>query len=254
MSVDSVTNATAGTGPAEVSSSAPALSVRNVVAGYERTTVLRDVSIEVARGTTVALVGPNGAGKTTLIKVIAGLMPVTSGTIEMMGDDVTSWAPETRAREHLCTVPEGRGIYRSLTVRENLVLQSPRGTEEASIARATATFPVLGERIKQQAGTLSGGEQQMLSLASAYVRNPQLVVIDEASLGLAPLVVDVVFEFVEKLRQQGISMLVVDQFVHRVLEIASKVYVLSRGSIEFEGSPATFLEGDLFERYLGGQG
>mgnify|MGYP000860779332 CR=1 FL=1 len=232
----------------------PALEIRDLRCGYDRTTVLRGVSLDIAPQSVVALVGPNGAGKTTLVKALSGLLPVASGTIRLFGEDVTGLSPEARAQRSLCVVPEGRGIYRSLTVRENLTLQAGDGRAADAIERATEAFPRLGERLAQQAGTLSGGEQQMLSLASAYVREPRLVAIDEASLGLAPVVVDEVFAFIDQVRHEGTAMLIIDQFVHRVLDIASTVHVLSRGSVEFSGTPAQFLEGDLFDRYLGGAG
>lgn len=233
----------------------PALRVEGLQAGYDRTVVLRGVDLTVPQGNVVALVGPNGAGKTTLMKTVAGLVPPTGGTVSMFGENVTKLAAASRASNYLCSVPEGRGIYRSLTVRENLRLQARKGHEREAIERAAQAFPRLGERLHQVAGTLSGGEQQMLSLASCYVRDPRLVLIDEASLGLAPVVVDVVFEFISKVAREGSAMLIVDQFVNRVLEIANVVYVLSRGSIQFEGSPSEFAAGGALERYLGtGQG
>lgn len=232
----------------------PALKVDKLVCGYGRNTVVRGVSIEVAPHSVVALVGPNGAGKSTLISAVAGLIPVTSGEISMYGEVVSGMSAVERSRKFLCTIPEGRGIYKSLTVRENLILQSSGGTEPEALERVIETFPILGSRLQQQAGTLSGGEQQMLSLSAAYARNPRLVVIDEASLGLAPVIVDLVFAFIEQLRATGTAMLIVDQFVHRVLSIATNVYVLGRGAVEWEGTPSKFLEGDLFERYLGSTG
>lgn len=229
----------------------PALELSNLSSGYGLAQVLREVSLTVEPHSVVALVGPNGAGKSTLIQTVSGLLPATSGSVKLFGEDITKLAPEARAQRDLCTIPEGRGIYRALTVRENLTLQSPKDKEEESIERAASVFPRLGQRLKQQAGTLSGGEQQMLSLAAAYIRDPKVVMIDEASLGLAPIVVDMVFEFIDKVSDEGTSMLIVDQYVHRTMAIASKVYVLNRGSIEFTGSPAEFLDGNVFERYIG---
>ncbi|MGE0308855.1 MAG: ABC transporter ATP-binding protein [Acidimicrobiia bacterium] len=240
-------------GPVVEANAEVALSLTDLRAGYGRTIVLRDVSMQVPAGSVVALLGPNGAGKTTLIKTVSGLLPATGGTVEMFGEDVTKLPPEVRSARYLCTIPEGRGIYRSLTVRENLRLQSPKGKLTETIERASQAFPVLGQRLDQQAGTMSGGEQQMLSLAAAYVRDPRLVIIDEASLGLAPIIVDTVFEFVDHLRSLGASMLIVDQFVQRALAIASKAYILNKGSMEFEGTPQELLSGNLFERYLGHQ-
>lgn len=229
----------------------PALELTNLSSGYGLSQVLRSVSLTVEPHSVVALVGPNGAGKSTLIQTVSGLLPATEGTVTMFGEDITKLAPEARAQRDLCTIPEGRGIYRALTVRENLTLQSTKGKEEEAIERAASVFPRLGQRLKQQAGTLSGGEQQMLSLAAAYIRDPKVVMIDEASLGLAPIVVDMVFEFIDQVRHEGTSMLIVDQYVHRTMAIASKVYVLNRGSIEFTGSPEEFLDGNVFERYIG---
>ena len=229
----------------------PALEVRNVVAGYDSTTVLWDVSLTVAAGKVTALLGPNSAGKTTLLKTVSGLVPATSGTIAMHGSDITRWAPHTRAAAGLCHVPEGRGIFRSLTVRENLVMQASGADSDVALQRATEAFPILGRRLAQRSGTLSGGEQQMLALAVAYVREPRLILVDEASLGLAPVVVDDIFSFLEKRCAEGASLLMVDQFVHRALAMSSHAYVLRQGVIVFDGGPDELLESDLFEQYLG---
>jgi branched-chain amino acid transport system ATP-binding protein len=229
-----------------------ALEVRGLEAGYERTTVLRDVTLEVPAGQVTALLGPNGAGKTTLLRVVSGFLRPTAGSVRFFGEEVTSVAPHQRFERGLCHIPEGRGIFRSLTVRENLVMQARRGTEAEALDRATAAFPILGERLGQQAGTLSGGQQQMLAMAAAYVRNPRLILVDEASLGLAPLVVDSLFGFLEKLTREGCSLLIVDQFAHRALSMATAAFVLNRGEITFAGSARQLLAGDVFSRYLGG--
>jgi branched-chain amino acid transport system ATP-binding protein len=229
--------------------SPPALALEGISAGYGRTTVLRDVSLEVPAGSVVALLGPNGAGKTTLLKVASGLLRPTAGQVRLLGKDITREPVHRRADRGLGHIPEGRGIYRSLTVRDNLRMQAPRKLRDEAIERAVSAFPVLGERLGQVAGTMSGGQQQMLSMAAAYVRGSQVIIVDEPSLGLAPVVVDAVFEFLETVVTSGVSLLVVDQFVARALAIASTAYVLRRGEIVFHGLPEELGEG-LFERYV----
>jgi branched-chain amino acid transport system ATP-binding protein len=229
----------------------PVLEVEHVTAGYGDTVVLRDVSLRVADASVVALLGPNGAGKTTLLRTAAGFIRATRGSIRFDGEDVTGAAAHVMARKGLCLLPEGRGIFPSLSVRDNLLLQSPKGEERASIERAVELFPILGTRIGQTAGSLSGGEQQMLALVRASVSNPKLVVVDEASLGLAPLVVDKIFDTLRQIVATGTSLLLVEQYVTRALDIADRVYLLNRGQIVFSGA-ADELEGeDVFERYLG---
>ena len=229
----------------------PALVVSGLEAGYGTTTVLRNVSLQVAAGEVTALVGPNGAGKSTLLRTVAGLLPATKGSVELFGTTVTRTAAHRRFAAGLCLVPEGRGIFRSLSVRENLVMQSRTGEESTAIERATDAFPILRERLGQTAGTLSGGQQQMLSMAAAYVRSPKLVLVDEASLGLAPLVVDEIFDFLGQLPARGTSLLVVDQFVTRALQLASTAYVLRQGEVVYSGSAGDLLDGDLFSHYSG---
>ncbi len=232
----------------------PALELKHVEAGYGRTTVLRDVSIVVAPGSVTALLGPNGAGKTTLLRTASGLLRPTEGQVWLGGQEVTSRSSDWRARSGLCHVPEGRGIYRSLTVRENLIMQVPKRLGRVAIERATSVFPDLSQRLDQVAGTLSGGQQQMLSLSAAYVRSPSVVVVDEPSLGLAPIIIEAVFEFIAKLADQQVGLLVVDQFVERVLRLADYVYVLQRGAIHFAGEATELKDADTFAMYLGDQG
>jgi branched-chain amino acid transport system ATP-binding protein len=238
-------------GPAPDAAASPALEVNAVSSGYGTTTIVRNVSLSVPAGCVAALIGSNGAGKTTLLKTIAGTLRPSSGTIRMDGSDVTRLSPARRHRLGACSIPEGRGIFRSLTVRENLHLQAHRGDEKAAIERAVAVFPPLGQRLGFAAGTLSGGEQQMLAMAQAYVKQPRLVLVDEASLGLAPLVVDVIFEFLRTITEQGASLLIVDQFVNRVLEMSDVAFVLRRGEIVYAGDPGTLLAGDIFQQYIG---
>jgi len=235
----------------ETGTRSPALELRGVSSGYGDTTILRNVSLTVPASGVVALLGPNGAGKTTLLNTVSGFLRPSAGSIWMSGEDVTQVPPDRRARSGLCHIPEGRGIFRSLTVRENLIMQSPKGKEQASIERAASVFPILGERLAQQAGTLSGGQQQMLAVAAAYTRDPHVILVDEASLGLAPIVVDEIFTFLEDVSKQDVALLIVDQYVTRALSMAVSAYVLSRGEIVFAGTSAELRGSDVFSRYLG---
>jgi branched-chain amino acid transport system ATP-binding protein len=230
---------------------APALELRGITGGYGRTTVLRDVSITVPASGVVALLGPNGAGKTTLLKTVSGFLRPASGSVQMFGQDVTRVAPYRRFASGLCHVPEGRGVFRSLTVRENLAMQSRRGEEAEAISRAREAFPALAARMGQTAGTMSGGQQQMLALAAAYVRDPRLILVDEASLGLAPLVVDQIFTFLEKMAKEGTALLIVDQFAARALALAETAYVLSRGRITYSGPAKELGHAELLSQYMG---
>jgi branched-chain amino acid transport system ATP-binding protein len=227
------------------------LELEGVVAGYGSTTVLRGVTLTVPQGTVVALLGPNGAGKSTLLKTVSGLVRPTAGSITFSGNDISSLPPNRRARAGLCHIPEGRGIYKRLTVRENLVMQSEAGDEKGAMARAAEAFPILGQRINQLAGTLSGGEQQMLSMARAYTRRQRLILVDEASLGLAPIIVDEIFEFLQRIVSEGdTSLLIVDQFVHRALDMAHTAYVLNRGEITVSGTAEELKDMDVFSEYM----
>ncbi len=230
-----------------------ALEVDGLSAGYGQVAVLREVSVVVPAGSVVALIGANGAGKTTLLRAVSGLLPVRAGKIRLAGRDVTRERAQRRFSRGLCHVPEGRGVFRGLTVRENLVLQGAAGREDEAIERAVTAFPILGERLGQQAGTLSGGQQQMLAMAAAYVRNPELVLVDEASLGLAPIVVDEIFEFLRHRAADGTALLIVDQFARRALAMAGYAYILRRGRIVHGGPAAELLDSDLVGSYLGVQ-
>ena len=227
------------------------LDLRNITGGYGDTTVLRDISIEVPDSSVVALLGPNGAGKSTTLRMAAGLLRPKQGTVAFDGADVSRLGPYQRARRGLCLIPEGRGIFPSLTVRENLVMQVDKRHQRDAFERAIDTFPVLGERRSQIAGTLSGGEQQMLALVRAYVANPKLVLIDEASLGLAPLIVDAIFEFIERLADEGTSLLLVEQYISRALALASVVYLLNQGEIVYSGTADGLDEDTVFALYAG---
>lgn len=226
------------------------LELRAIEAGYGEQTVLRDVSLTVQPGSVVSVLGPNGAGKTTLLRVVSGLLRPSAGTVQLDGADITRARPYARARRGLCHIPEGRGIYPTLTVRENLVLHSRKGEEATALDRAISAFPVLGEKLRQPAGQLSGGQQQMLSLVRAYLTSPRLVLVDEASMGLAPVVVDKIFEFLAGIAAAGAALLLVEQYVSRALALASQVYLLNKGSVVFAGKPQDVGD-DVFVHYLG---
>ena len=228
-----------------------ALRLEGVTSGYGHTTILRDIDLTVAAGSVTALLGPNGAGKSTLLKTVSGLIRPTTGTVRLDGHDVTKLATHQRATQGLCHIPEGRGIFRSLTVRENLRMQAAAGHEAEALARSIEAFPILGERLDQKSGTMSGGQQQMLAIARAYTANPKLILVDEASLGLAPVVVDSIFEFLARVARDGSALLIVDQFVARALAMATSVYVLNRGQLVFSGTPKQLEGDDVFQRYLG---
>jgi len=229
----------------------PALSLQGISSGYGHATVLRGVSLTVTQGAVVALLGPNGAGKTTLLKTVSGLIRPKSGSVQINGTDATRLSPYRRAALGVCSIPEGRGIFRNLSVRDNLLMQSRKGQEQHSIEQATTAFPILATKLRQRAGTLSGGQQQMLAMAQAYVTDPRLILVDEASLGLAPVIVDEIFDFLHTVTSRGAALLIVDQYVVRALNIATSAYVLRRGEIVYHGDPDELLASNIFERYLG---
>jgi branched-chain amino acid transport system ATP-binding protein len=228
-------------------------TMRSVSAGYGATTVLRDVSLTVPDGTVVTLLGPNGAGKTTLLRTACGSLSPSKGEIEVDGRSMTGRPVYQYARVGICHVPEGRGLFRTLTVRENLRLQAPRGRETECIERAATVLPALGRRLDQVAGTLSGGEQQMLALARAYISEPTLVFLDEVSMGLAPKIVDEIFSFLDTLRSCGAALLLVEQYVQRALQIADYVYILNKGTIAFAGEPGELDADEVFRTYVGAE-
>jgi branched-chain amino acid transport system ATP-binding protein len=229
----------------------PTLKLENLTAGYGPATVLWDINLEVPPSTVVALLGPNGAGKTTLLRAASGLGTITKGTVTMDGHNVTGRRMDHMARNGLCHIPEGRGVFPSLTVKENLTLFSPPKKEKQSIQAAATAFPILGQRLNQTAGSLSGGEQQMLALVRSYISNPKLVLVDEASMGLAPVIVDQLFQFLHHISTQGTSLLIVEQYVYRALNLASRIYLLNHGRIVYNGTPQELENQDIFERYLG---
>lgn len=227
------------------------LELRGITSGYGQITVLRDVDLLVARGSVVALLGPNGAGKSTLIKTVGGLIRPTSGQVLVNGQDMTKRAPHQHARAGLCMIPDGRGIFPSLTVRENLALQIPPWVKDQSPDRAIDAFPLLGRRLRQTAGTMSGGEQQMLALGRCFLANPTVILLDEVSMGLAPIVVEEIFTAVRRLAADGIAMLLVEQYVTLALELADHVCLLDHGRLSFSGDPSDLEQDVLIRHYLG---
>jgi branched-chain amino acid transport system ATP-binding protein len=226
------------------------LELTNVQAGYGGVTVLRDLSLWVPRGSVVALLGPNGAGKTTTLRLASGLLRPTGGTMTLDAEPYPR-SPDAVARAGICHVPEGRGVFPSLTVKENLLVQARgRGIADA-VEKATAAFPRLGQRLSQVAGTMSGGEQQMLALAKAYVSRPTYVLLDEVSMGLAPKVVDEIFAFLRDLAARGTALLLVEQYVTRALEVADYVFLLNHGRVVFSGEPGELDGSAIFAEYMG---
>jgi branched-chain amino acid transport system ATP-binding protein len=228
----------------------PMLEISGITGGYGSTTVLRDVSLSVPRGSVVALLGPNGAGKSTTMRMASGLLRPQQGRVILDGKDVTRATPSRRARLGICHVMEGRSIFPSLTVRENLRLQAPRRTSTSDVLDQTQeAFPHLADRRRQIAGTLSGGEQQMLALMRAYLSNPRVVLVDEASLGLAPVIVDQIFDFLARIARDGVSLLVVEQYAERVLAIATTAYLLNQGRVVHSGPAQDLDEEKVFALY-----
>jgi branched-chain amino acid transport system ATP-binding protein len=227
------------------------LELDNITGGYQGNEVLQDVNLELRKSSVVALLGPNGAGKTTLLRYASGLIGGRAGHLKVGGQDVTGQPSYALARRGVCHIPEGRAIYPSLTVRENIALLSPREVPARLTEIAVAAFPVLGKRLGQTAGTLSGGEQQMLALSRAYIGDPVAVLLDEVSMGLAPLVVSEIFSSIEELKRRQVSLLLVEQYVDRALEIADYVYVLNHGRICAQGPASTFNRATILASYLG---
>ncbi len=230
----------------------PILELIDVRAAYGRIEVLHGVSLALPKGAVMALLGPNGAGKSTLLKVASGQLRATSGHVHLGGSHVNEAAPETLARAGLCTVPEGRSIFPNLTVTENLRLAAIAGVSAAQVFDTTfARFPRLRERAHQLAGSMSGGEQQMLAMARALATDPAVLLIDELSMGLAPLIVRELYEVVASLADNGVSVLVVEQFAEAALAVADRAAVLVHGEVVATGRPDE-IASELSTLYLGG--
>ena len=221
-----------------------ALDLDDVHAGYGRIEILHGVSLQVPAGSVVALLGPNGVGKTTTLRAISGTLPVTSGAIRLDGRRIDNRRASAIAARGCVLVPEGRGVFPALSVRDNLRVahhSAPRsvaGPWEAWLDEIVATFPRLGERLEQAAGSLSGGEQQMLAVCRALVGSPSVVLFDELSMGLAPIVVAELFERVAALRDAGRTIVLVQQYLTYALELADLCYVLAKGQVVWAGEPA----------------
>jgi branched-chain amino acid transport system ATP-binding protein len=232
--------------------SEPLLELRGVRAGYGAIEVLHGVDIDVRAGEVMAVLGPNGAGKTTTLKVLAGLHPLGGGDVWVAGRRVNGARPEDLARTGLCLIPEGRGIFPSLTVRENLRMATYRGLPMRQVEEITyGRFPRLAERRGQMAGTLSGGEQQMLALARGLATDPAILVLDELSMGLAPIVVEQLYSQVADMARNGVSILVVEQFARVVLGVADRAAIMLNGRVTDIGTPVE-IEAKLSSAYLGG--
>ena len=218
--------------------SVPMLELIGLRAAYGRIEVLHGVDLVVPRGAVVALLGPNGGGKTTTLKVASGQLAATSGCVHLDGRHVNGVAPDALARIGVCTIPEGRGIFPNLTVRENLKMVTFGGADQRQVEeRAFAQFPRLAERRNQLAGTMSGGEQQMLAMARGLAVDPTLLFLDELSMGLAPLIVSELYELVKQIAESGVSILVVEQFARTVLGVADYAAIMLHGRVTSVGQP-----------------
>lgn len=233
------------------------LIVDNLHVRYGAIRALRGISINVQKGELVALIGVNGAGKTTTLMTIAGVLKPAQGTLIFEGKSISGQPPETLVRKGLALVPEGRGIHPRLTVEESLRLgafvRRNSANLKSDLDEMYTLFPILGERLKQASGTLSGGEQQQLAIARALMSHPSLLMLDEPSLGLAPALVDQIFELVARLHRTGVTILLVEQNVDRTLDIVDRAYLLNTGRLEAEGAPDELRKHvDIASVYLGG--
>jgi branched-chain amino acid transport system ATP-binding protein len=237
------------------------LKIDNLQAGYGKVQVLHGVSIHVPKGKVVTLIGSNGAGKTTTMRAVSGMIKPTAGQITLAGADITGLDSHQIARRGLAHSPEGRRVFATLSVVDNIRMGAfvrytnarPKGDVEGDLQKAMEMFPRLKERANQLAGTLSGGEQQMLAMARAVMLNPEVVLLDEPSMGLAPILVEEVFHIIARLKAQGVTMLLVEQFAAAALKVADYGYVLENGRVSVHG-PADKLKDDpaVKAAYLGG--
>ena len=229
------------------------LSVEGLCGGYGQLQVLRDINLNLPQGTVCALLGRNGVGKTTFLRTVSGLLKPQRGRIRVSDTDVTEAGPQARPALGLCFIPEGRAVFRGLTVVENITLFAPTGMKDAH-ERVYSIFPKLGERRKHLASQMSGGEQQMLALARAFLVDPKAVLIDEPSFGLAPKAIDIVFEALASLAKGGTAILLVEQYIERALELADDVYVMDRGELSFAGAARQLTAEQITRQYFGVNG
>lgn len=232
------------------------LHAHHLQSGYGQSQVLFDVSLEIQRGEVVALLGRNGMGKSTLVRTLFGLLPLTAGTLSFEGESIAGWASDRIARLGLAIVPEGRQCFPNLTVREHLTAfaahRNPEITEPWDVEKVFEIFPRLRERARNMGNQLSGGEQQMLAIGRALVTNPKLLVLDEATEGLAPLVREEIWQCLGRLRESGQTILVIDKYVERLLKLADRHVILERGTVVWQGCSAELdAQRDLWTRYLG---
>ncbi|MDE1172766.1 MAG: ABC transporter ATP-binding protein [Parvibaculaceae bacterium] len=233
------------------------LQLKNIVVQYGVVKAVRDVSLHVGKGEIVSLLGPNGAGKTSLVSAAVGILPKAAGTVTFEGRNITRCAVEQVVTFGLTLTPEGRRVFADLSVAENLHLGAATRKDRAEVAedidRYLKMFPILSERFHQTAKTLSGGEQQMLAIARSLMSRPKLLMLDEPSLGLAPRIVDRIFELMIELKKTGLTMLVVEQNATEALRISDRGYIMAGGTLVYEGEAAALAESeDLMEHYLGG--
>ncbi len=236
----------------------PPLELRDVTTGYGDVAVVRNITMAFPERLITAVIGSNGAGKSTAIKVAAGLLPAWSGQVLVRGEDLTREAAHLRVRRGIAYVPQGRIVVPVMSVADNLeigahILKGDRDKIDAAIERAVRIFPVLGKRMRQLAGTMSGGEQQMLAIARALMTSPSTIILDEPSLGLAPKYVDIVFERLTALRAEGLTVVMVEQKASRALTISDHAYVLHIGRVAYQGPARDILENENVKRLFLGQ-
>lgn len=234
-----------------IRSERPVLELIGVRSGYGPIEILHGVDLTLHEGEVYALLGPNGGGKSTTLKVCSGLLPITGGEMRFAGRILNDISPDALARLGVCTIPEGKGVFPNLTVRENLLIMTHTGASMSDVeAAAYERFPRLGQRRSQLAGTLSGGEQQMLAMSRALGTDPAVLFLDELSMGLAPLVVRELYEIVAQVASEGVPILVVEQFARTVLGVADRAAIMLNGRIVREGVPSD-LEEELTAAYMG---
>ncbi|WRS28691.1 ABC transporter ATP-binding protein [Oscillospiraceae bacterium MB08-C2-2] len=232
------------------------LELDRISAGYGDLKVLFDVSLHIKEGEVVSLVGPNGAGKTTILNIISGFVPVTSGGVVYQGTDLTKVKTSQRANLGIAHIPQGRGVLETLSIADNLLLgaynKHSHARQNENMAKQLDRFPILKERAKKPAGSLSGGQQQILAIARAMMMEPKLLILDEPSLGLAPIVVKEMFSIIADVSKQGMSILIVEQNLVQALSVANRGYVLETGRVAMEGKAEELLENESIKRtYLG---
>jgi branched-chain amino acid transport system ATP-binding protein len=233
----------------------PVLAVKGLTSHYGRIQALHGIDMQVGQGQLVALVGANGAGKTTLLRTISGVQPASGGNIELHGADITRMTPDKRVRAGICQVPEGRQVFGPMSIEDNLVLGAftrSKGQVAADVEEMYGLFPILREKRNLPAGTLSGGQQQMLAMARALMGKPKLLLLDEPSMGLAPLLVEEIFRIVKNLQSHGMTILLVEQNAHAALSIADVGYVIETGTITLSGPGPELLNNEQVKSaYLG---